>query len=88
MFSRHIAKTVKAIEHALFELQDFYGFSIDMDTTQLNRILVKITLPNNSNYTLLNLAGEDLKNNLIHLFMWQAFNRENNTILIGLKSIL
>lgn len=88
MFSRHIAKTVKAIEHALFELQDFYSFSIDIDTTQLHRILVKITLPDNSNHTLLNLAGEDLKNNLSYLWNWQITNNKHKTILICLKSIL
>lgn len=88
MFSRHISKTIKSIEHALFELQDFYNFKIDIDTTQFHRILVKITLPDNSDYTLLNFAGKDLKNNLSYLWNWQITNNKDKSIIVCLKSIL
>ncbi len=96
VFSRHILKTIKSIEHVLSELQEFYHFSYHLDVN-LNIIRVTIdfsliyTLNNTHNMTikqLINLAEIDLKNNLKNLWRWQNTDYKDKKIIIGLNSLL
>jgi hypothetical protein len=87
MFSRHIAKTVKSIQHVLFELQEFYNFNIEMDLNY-NNIIVRINMPQNSEKNTIDFAGKDLKHNLSPLWNWQYTDFQKKNITLCLKSII
>jgi len=96
VFSRHILKTIKSIEHVLSELQEFYHFSYHLKIN-LNIIVITVdfslinTIHQLHSMTikqLINLAGTDLKNNFNNLWKWQYTNYEDRKITIGLNSFL
>ena len=88
MFSRHIANTIQHVSRILCTLQDFYLFSFEIDTSQLDHLEILVSFPKKTKRFTIELADDDIRERINCIWKNSATNYEKKTLFYNVRSIM